>query len=403
MISVLCFVLFLVLGAAASYQDWRSKKIRNRLIVAGLGACAAVLAFLLINSLLGRRHLNFWGLGEYYLPLRYYPKVLAHFILSLAAAFALWRLSIWPAGDAKLFTLLSLVIALVDPNLPGFPVVLFLLLLINIFVPAGIVFAAETIVKMTLKLAGLRGFDWPTWRKAKIDVLRVRLREVWPYRFEYLILGVNLFALFFGMQAAQVRFFRGIGEPLRSLGAFMFVFVFWQSLVTVLRNKLVGIAALSGLVVWLTAGSLLWHWDVSGRVWSTMKMTFNFGVFLSMGRFVFDWFIEWESLRDLRADHLQLGLVLSDKTWSQISNEKELAGKIGRRCVDGLTEEDATVLKTWMAGRDAADYTFYQTIPFAFWIFLGMLLTLSGRVNVVSSLAPYYLRTRELLFAASAR
>lgn len=403
MTSVLCFVLFMALGTTASYQDWREKKIRNRLILRGLCACAAVLAYLLLNSLLGRQRLRLWALGEYYLPLRYYPKVALHFALSLAAAFALWRLSVWPAGDAKLFTLLSLLVALVDPNVAGFPTVLFLLLLINIFVPAGIVFAAETLVKMALKLAGLRGFDWPTWRKAKLDVLHIRLREVWPYRFEYLVLAVNLFALFFGMQAAQVRFFRGIGEPLRSLGAFAFVFVCWQGLVGVLRNKKVGIAAFSIVIVWLAAGAALWRWDVAGRVWATVKMTFNFGVLLSMSSFVFDWFIEWESLRDLRADQVQLGVVLSDKTWSRIAAEKELAGKIGRRCVDGLTEEDASALRTWLAGREASDYKVYQTIPFAFWIFLGMLLTLSGRVNVVSSLAPFYLRAKGVLFAGAAR
>jgi len=401
--SVLCFALFLLLGSAASYQDWREKKIRNRLIVSGLAACAAVLGFFFLNSLLGHRHLRLWNLGEYYLPWRYYPKVLVHLLLSFAAAFGLWRLSIWPAGDAKLFTLLSLLIVIVDPNVPGFPAVLFLLLLINIFVPAGMVFAVETVVKMAAKLAGLRGFDWPTWRKAKLEMIGIRFRELWPYRFEYLVLAVNLFALFFGMQAAQMRFFRGIGEPLRSLGAFLFVFVCWKGLVGVLRNKTVGAAALAGLVVWLASGAFFWRWDVAGRLWSTMKMAFNFGVLLSLGSVVFEWFIEWESLRDLRADQLQLGVVLSNKTWTLISAEKELAGKLGRRCVDGLTEEDASALKTWMAGREAAGYTVYQTIPFAFWIFFGTLLTLSGRVNVVSSLAPAYLRAREFVFAGVAR
>lgn len=403
MTSVLCFVLFLLLGAVASVQDWREKKIRNRLIVSGLAACAAVLALLFLNSLLGHRHLRLWRLGEYYLPWRYYPKVLLHGLLSFAAAFGLWRASIWPAGDAKLFTLFAVLAVLIDPNLPGFPAFLFLLLLINIFVPAGLVFAAETLVKMALKLPALRGMDWSTWLKAKFDVAGIRLREAWPYRVEYLVLAVNLFALFLGLQAAQARVIRGLGEPLRSLTVFLFMFVFWSWLVSVLRNKKAGLAALAGIFAWTMAGSLYWRWDIAGRAWSTMKMMLNFGMFLSTGRFLLDWFIEKESLRELRADQLQLGSVLSDRTWERLAAEKELDGKMSKRCVDGLTEEDASALKAWLAGRGAADYTVYQTIPFALWITLGALLTMSGRANVVSVLAPVYVRAQGLILAAAAR
>lgn len=400
MTPVLCFALFVVLGAAASFQDWTEKKIRNRLILFGLGACAAVLAGLFLSSALGHFHRRVWLFGEFYLPWRYYPKVALHFALSLAAALALWRLSIWPAGDAKLFALFSLLAVLVEPNLPGFPAFLFLLLLINIFVPAGLVFAVESVVKALLKLPELAKIDWKLWPKAKLEVLAIRFREFWPHRAEYLVLGVNLFFLFFAVQAAQRRFLNGVPEPLRSLAVFFFMFVFWQGLVSVLRRKTVGLIAFLVLSAWLTVGGLFWRWDLSARLGEAVGMTLNFGVFLSGSYFVFNWFIERESLRELRPEHLKLGTVLSDRTWERLAEEQELAGKLSERRVDGLTHGDAEALKAWLAGRTAADYTVYQTIPFALWIFLGTLLTLSGRANVVALMAPAARRAGLWLHAA---
>ena len=86
MTAVLYYGAFVTLASVISFQDWRERKIRNQLIVAGLLACAAGVCVLLVNSLLGVNGRRFWLLGEYYLPLRYYPKMAAHVALSLAAA-----------------------------------------------------------------------------------------------------------------------------------------------------------------------------------------------------------------------------------------------------------------------------------------------------------------------------
>ncbi len=403
MSAKLCLLLFLFLGFTASYQDWRHRKIRNRLILRGLGAGGALLGLLFLNSVLGHLGLRLGRIGEFYFPWGYYPRVALHVALSFAAAFGLWRWSVWPAGDAKLFTLFSLLIVIIDPNLPGFPGFLFLLLLINIFVPAGLVLGAESALKLALKAGGLRRFEARKWGKARLETAGIRLRELWPYRLEYAVLAINLFALFFGLQAAQARFVRGLGAPLGPLAAFLFVFVFWRLLIGVLKNKAVGALALAGLCAWTLAGTVLWHWDIAGRLWTTMKMTCSFGMLLSMGSFVFDWIIERESLRALRTEELALGSVLSNQTWDRLAAEKELSGKLARRCVDGLTEEDASALRTWLAGRAPGDYTVYQTIPFAVWIFLGSLLTVSGCVNVMAVLTPWFGRVRALLAAGAGR
>ncbi|MCR4296058.1 MAG: hypothetical protein NUW21_11025 [Elusimicrobia bacterium] len=397
MTSVLYYGLFVSLASVISFEDWRERKIRNHLILLGLAACAAGFAFLLLNSVLGANRARLWMLGEYYLPLRFYPKLIAHVALSLAAGIGFWRWSVWPAGDAKFFALAAFFTALIDPNLPGFPFLLCLVLLINIFVPAGLVFTAETLVKLALSVPRLRGVDWGMWLKANGEVISIRAREMWPHRAEYLILIVNLFAFFFALQTALSRFNHFIREPWGSLAIFVLMFAGWGFLVGVLRNKLVGIVAFSALCLAAPVGLLYLHWDVRAGLISAGRMTLNFGMLLSVGRLLFAWIIERDSLRELRAEDLKYGDILSDATWAQVSAEKELAGKIGKRYVDGLSHADVAALKEWLALRPAPGYSVYHTIPFALWIFLGTLLTISYRGSVVTALAPYFIRAQEIL------
>ena len=292
---------------------------------------------------------------------------------------------------------------LIDPNLAGFPFFLFLMLLINIFVPAGLVFAAETLAMVALRAPALREVDWPMWRKAKLEMVRIRLREAWPHRVEYTVLAVNLFAFFILVQAGQGSFLKGLHEPLRSLVIFMFMFVFWRGLLSVLMNKKVGLAAFIALSAWVVCGTFLWRLPIGARLFSAMKMLLNFSMLLSVGHVFFCRFIERESLREMKVEQVQQGVILSDSTWAKLSSEDELAGKIGGRYADGLTQSDAETLRSWLTRRGAADFTVYQTIPFAVWIFLGTLLTLSGRASVVTLLAPYLSRSRDLVYAAAQR
>jgi hypothetical protein len=48
-------------------------------------------------------------------------------------------------------------------------------------------------------------------------------------------------------------------------------------------------------------------------------------------------------------------------------------------------------------------YTFYHTIPFAVWIFLGSLYTVVRRGNMVALLMPYFERVWTLFRAGAAR
>ena len=400
----LYYGLFLVLGVVVSLEDWSQKRISNRWILLGMLAGAAGCSYLLWNSILGHQHLRWWRFGEYYYPWRYYPKIAIHLILSLTAALTLWRLSVWPAGDAKLYTLFSFLLVMINPNLPGFPLLLFMLILINIFVPAGLLFAAESVMMVLRRIpAGLR-IDWGQWSKGRIEAMGIRFKEAWPYRYNYLMIAANTFALFYAMQTVQSSIRKLPLGPFGQVMIFLLMFVAWGRLSGALRSKSLGLAALLSLSAATMAGAFWGHWDIGARLISALKMTANFGLFLSLARAVFYWFIEKESLRELIPDQLEAGVVLSDETWERLGAEKELAGKLGDRYSDGLSQQDAQVLQEWLAKPQAGSgCTIYHTIPFAVWIFLGALFTLLERRNLVTLLVPHFTRAQEILKAGVMR
>jgi hypothetical protein len=124
--------VFLFSWTQMGWVDWKEQKIRNHYLRVWLLFVLAGYAALAGQSLLGE-----FGYVKVFILREYYAALLGHLAFSVSAAYALWWLRIWPAGDVKLFVLLSLCFPLM--RIPGSfrSGLLFLEVLINIFVPAA--------------------------------------------------------------------------------------------------------------------------------------------------------------------------------------------------------------------------------------------------------------------------
>ncbi|MEK7382295.1 MAG: hypothetical protein AAB262_03305, partial [Elusimicrobiota bacterium] len=186
------FGVILLVGGVAAASDWRNNRVPNRLILFGLAAFMAGVACNLASSCLGGRGLRWLDLGEYYLPWRFFPMLGAHAFLSLIAGWTLWRLDIWPAGDAKLYITLSWLLPLANANLSGFPSLLFIVFLINCFVPPGLLFACEAIVRLAAAALSLFSKGVVYAVKAVCDRAARRIRDIRLLRLEVAAQSVNL-------------------------------------------------------------------------------------------------------------------------------------------------------------------------------------------------------------------
>lgn len=176
--------VFVALWVVVGAGDLSHQKIRHRLMLWGTLAVFAAYVALAGISIAGQQG---W-LKEFLLP-AYYRVAASHTILCVVAALALWRLGVWPAGDAKLFALIGALYPLLDLGGALRYERVFLSALINTFIPAAAVLflrACYYIYDTRFKhsLGFLRQLGWK--REAKFLTveswarLREGLREVWP-------------------------------------------------------------------------------------------------------------------------------------------------------------------------------------------------------------------------------
>ncbi len=151
--------MFICLAYKFIPVDLRLKKIRNTWILTALGIEAGLYLFVFLFSSFGRSGIVlpvFWGKV---LTEDFFWACWLHILLSLGIALVLWFIKIWPAGDVKLFTILTILFPLMDPMNPQFPVRLSLTLLINAFIVAGIFVLVKSLFWMWhLKVRHAVGF-----------------------------------------------------------------------------------------------------------------------------------------------------------------------------------------------------------------------------------------------------
>lgn len=391
MSEIAALALLLLVGGAAAVTDWRERRVPNRLVLLALGACALWVLGELAGSALGAL-----GLRSYSLPWAWYPRIAEHVLLSLTAGWTLWRLDVWPAGDAKLYLALSSLLPLVDRNLSGFPSLLFMVLLVNIFVPAGLLFAAEGTASMIRSApAALAASSWPSlgrgpWAAVKGagDVARVRFAEFYPKRWQAAMVAASLGSFFFVLRVVE----RKVGE--KPIGAFGHVLLFlvlyaaWGRVAPLLRKPAAAAlglgASLAGAAAATAAGI-----DLASLVRASAESFLGFGFFLSLARLAFERPLVLAGLGRLPADELRAGTIPTDEAWTSLSGDPGLASLLDERRRDGLSAPEAEAVKAWLKARGRTELPVHRAVPFAAWILVGAVLTLWRPGTVVSWMMPY--------------
>ncbi len=361
-------------GLGASVQDMARRKVANRWIVAALAASALALAVMGLGTLLGARQASFLGLGTRYLPPGFYVEAGVHFLLSAAAAIALWYLRVWPAGDAKLFIALSCLLAVAQPGLRGFPNWLFLIALINIFVAAGVY------------VTGVVLYEWGAiaWRLDSRGASRElhafaarwlqRAREQWSRRQNYVMVGWNTLAMFlcFSLLLSALRL--RLTNAAQYLAVYLVLYFSWRWIrVLFVRKSVCRWSFFLVTLVVIPSGAYL-RWGLVRHLLASVKFTAGFDVFLVSFQRVVDLYLQASRRRSVDVAQLREGMVLTQESWQEL-----LGGEEEPRYADGLSSEDLARIER----RSGARAVVYWHRPFALWIFLGCLWTLYMRENVV--------------------
>lgn len=287
---VAAWLTFLALGVVVAVGDFKNKKILHRDLLWGLKAVLLCYAVLLLTSVLG-------GLGRagVYYHAVFYRDLLGYLLCSAAAAMALWWAEIWPAGDTKLFMLLSLLYPLMEPTGSQSLELAFLFALINTFIPASLaVFFSAARFIWTSRLKHARGFVAQMGWRVELDYLREKIRrgsgelagwigstaarlaaDPWELLKGLASWAVSLFLM--ALLAASLRTVVA-SAALRTLLCFA-VLLLWERLR----------AALDSRLAWILGGALVTLLCVRftdadwAEVWSSLRALSVFGLFLYLG------------------------------------------------------------------------------------------------------------------------
>jgi len=352
-----------LLGLITSYEDYKKGKIRNKWLLLGLAYAVIVTIALAISLLLNNQ------------PVRgvYFVELFINAILMLLVGLLLWKSNLWTAGDAKLCFVYSVIIPL---SIYAYGYVKWFpgnILLINTFVPLGLYFCFLAFMK--------------TSQKEKLDALK------------RLFVSKNFFIIFLAVMAFD----------------WVIRVVFKNSIIT--SNFFIMLTALFLLIKLLEKFTHINFVYIVGGL-ALLRLIFDANLFTKsslltlLAEFVGLLFIRLFLLdlgnsvfsRDVQLSDLKEGMVLGEIVFKNSEGEYE---KINLNKVCYFNYLDAISKKPFLAGKINIEslsllhglmkknklsfdsIRVNQSISFAPFLFLGVLLTIIFSGNIFSWLGAF--------------
>ncbi len=240
------FVFFVLLvGAIAAYEDFRSGKIRNKLILFGLGSGFFLL---LISVLTGA------------LPVDIFWQSLLNAFIALFLGYVLWYFDLWAAGDAKLFFVLALLLPLRFYWRGFLPVFPSLVILINAFTPLLIfIFCQSVFLAAKKAFLFFKQRELGVWLKNMPGELRQRIRTD---HLKYLAALAGFFSGFviFQLVRSEANGFLGRFGGGKWILFFLMAFL-GMAFSRIAKNRKALIALAGVLILYLFARWFFYSWD----------------------------------------------------------------------------------------------------------------------------------------------
>lgn len=335
------FPFIVLLGIVTSYQDIKTKKIRNKWIITAL-----------IVSLV--MHVILFSLGI--TEVEYGVKLGTFVFFSFVIGVFLYMFGLWSAGDAKLFTAyVSLIpLSIYQKNSTSFHP---LGILINTFVPLFVVLVIYLLVK--------------TSKEQKVEVIKnsFNLKRIGNYLLTIFSISwiTHYLFVYFGVRTNIVLnmfAIMAIKHLLRKI---------WPNEINLIMVVLSLSRVFFNREYILTAGFLR----------EFILMTTAYGLFIFMINDLGSLFQTKINVRKLKP-----GMVLVEKKYiEKVRINLRKGYYVNNLKVEGLTEEDIAKIKDLYKRKKIKNkYVFVQQeVPFALFLFLGVLLTLilKGSLNLL--------------------
>ncbi|HSA31533.1 MAG TPA: prepilin peptidase [Candidatus Omnitrophota bacterium] len=297
-------------------QDMRTKRISNRVIARALLAGVLVYGAGLIAGAMSVTYVLQAGLNT---------------LTAFAAGFLIWKLNLWPAGDAKFFMACSFLIPLQYYSKQFF------------YFPAF-----SFLMNMFLIYLVFMGYKFAIWA------------------------GQNIVAFFKSRVFLRKGFLRFLKMRCKRSLAVLGTAGFWKKLAyRVMFKAVFQVSLIAVAFVFFTK-----------RSFQFQAFSVFFLFFLGV-RMVFSAFVKTSGRRMIKAETLQPGMNLSIDTIKRVKCDREFFKGIGALRADGLTVQQAEALKEYLLRKNFLDIYIYDTIAFSPFIALGAAATVLANGSVL--------------------
>jgi len=350
-IKILLYFLpgIVLLGILTSYEDIKFGKIRNKYIIFGLAY--AIITYCLLITIYS---LNNIPINTFYLV-----EVLTNTLIALLIGFVIWHIGFWTAGDAKLFLAYA---ALVPLSVYTYGYVKYfpsITLLINMFVPVSLFLFLLVIFKTSFKQK----------KESLISILT-------PKR-----LGSALVALFAIFWIIKIIF------SLINLESYFLMLILslilFFSLKRFFKKKFVAIAIIISVLRLIIDRSVY-------SIEFVKQFLVLFIIWIILRSFILNlgskYFIKDIKITDLKEGMIPIGAIYEEKEKKKKVNISSKKEPLFKAIPEGLREEEVKKIKNLYFNKKLQGDTIKikQTVPFATFIFLGVILTILCKGNSIT-------------------
>ncbi len=310
--GLLLLTMFLM-GIYVVKEDLRVKRIPNKLIGLALLAGGILYGLVLITGTIESTH---------------FFKVLLNAGIAFLISFIIWKLRLWPAGDAKLFIAFSFLMPFYFYSQTYFKYFPSFALLINTFCVYLFFIASRFLfwlIDTSFRLYQRGHFK----RKFLLRYVREKRRVLWA--------------------------------ALRSRAV----------LINLFRRVLSKVFMLSVVAVFVTR-----------RSFQFKAFSIYFLVFLSL-RILLKAFIDSSTRKRIRSSEVGAGMNLSEETLKQLRSDRDFFRTLDVLRAEGLTLQQAGFIRDHLAAKAIPVCYVYDTIPFSPFIIIGAVVTVLAKGSML--------------------
>lgn len=353
-------------GLIASRSDILSGKIRNK----DLFFCFLIGIFSHVLLILSAGQEWFLEFGEFV----YLENFAVNLVVSVFVSYAIWHLGLWTAGDAKLFIVFSFLIPLnfySKGYLGFFPSSAFLL---NVFLPVFV---------FILFLSLVNFFKWANDKEKDHKFLMAlaknkfsgfaQMTQIREYAANFAFMFVLLQVAFPKIAAVSPAFFQN------NLFIFAFLFVINGFTKNIFKNGPSSYLFLFVSSLILAADFVFGGLTPQNASLSLLKMAAFMALFVLADKMV-DFYLSVFEVKNVKPEEITAKMVLSEQSFKSVF--EKIGEKLSGVRAEGLSEHQAALVRDW-AREEKNGVEIYRTMPFAPWIFAGVLLTLILKQSVL--------------------